>query len=402
MSVINQMLKDLDKRQAEQNTVAKTGQSVVTKHSNVKLILSIIVVIVIINIAGIFAWQLYSENQQLKTQAKENTAQLSKLEAQSKDNDTSNVEQKSNGEVVVEAIASTFETEQVAEKLEAQFNEIQQAALKEELVISTSTPSQAKEELEPISIDLAKDLSTQNSATQSTASTENIEPKKVIPETDQPTKVDDKRATELKVDTPQPRLSISRTQLSPQALAKKKISQAEQAMEVNELAKAESLFEEVLLLLPEHETARKQLAALWYGKKAYQDAINLLSQGIALAPQAEEMRLMSARIYFEQGQARQALNMLTPVSNSQRVELLALLANIAAQLNEHQKAGDAYRKLLDIESSVGRWWLGLAVSLDSQGQFKQASNAYSQAIVTGNLSNSTMQFARQRLSELGE
>lgn len=402
MSVINQMLKDLDKRQAEQNTVAKTGQPVVTKHSNVKLILSIIVVIVIINITGIFAWQLYSENQQLKTQAKENTAQLSKLEAQSKDNDTSNVEQKSNGEVVVEAIASTFETKPVAEKLEAQFSEIQQAALKEELVISTSTPSQAKEELEPISLDLAKDLSTQNSATQSTASTENIEPKKVIPETDQPTKVDDKRATELKVDTPQPRLSISRTQLSPQALAKKKISQAEQAMEVNELAKAESLFEEVLLLLPEHETARKQLAALWYGKKAYQDAINLLSQGIALAPQAEEMRLMSARIYFEQGQARQALNMLTPVSNSQRVELLALLANIAAQLNEHQKAGDAYRKLLDIESSVGRWWLGLAVSLDSQGQFKQASNAYSQAIVTGNLSNSTMQFARQRLSELGE
>lgn len=392
MSVINQMLKDLDKRQAEQNTMAKTGQPVVTKHSNVKLILSIIVVIVIINITGIFAWQLYSENQQLKTQAKENTAQLSKLETQSKDNDTSNVEQKSNGEVVVEAIASTFETKPVAEKLEAQFSEIQQAALKEELVISTSTPSQAKEELEPISLDLAKDLSTQNSATQSTASTENIEPKKVIPETDQPTKV----------DTPQPRLSISRTQLSPQALAKKKISQAEQAMEVNELAKAESLFEEVLLLLPEHETARKQLAALWYGKKAYQDAINLLSQGIALAPQAEEMRLMSARIYFEQGQARQALNMLTPVSNSQRVELLALLANIAAQLNEHQKAGDAYRKLLDIESSVGRWWLGLAVSLDSQGQFKQASNAYSQAIVTGNLSNSTMQFARQRLSELGE
>ena len=29
--------------------------------------------------------------------------------------------------------------------------------------------------------------------------------------------------------------------------------------------------------------------------------INLLSQGIAIAPQSEEMRLMSARIYFEQG-----------------------------------------------------------------------------------------------------
>ena len=197
-------------------------------------------------------------------------------------------------------------------------------------------------------------------------------------------------------------LTISRTQLSPQALATNKIAEAEQAIERNDIVKAESLFEEVLLVMPEHQMARKQLAALWYGKKSYQNAVNLLSQGIALAPQAEEMRIMSARIYFEQGQPRQAYNILKPLSHSVNTELQALLANTAAELNEHDNAALAYGKLIALEPNVGRWWLGSAVSLDSLGKFVPARDAYKQAIALSNLSMSAMQFARQRLIELGE
>jgi len=199
-----------------------------------------------------------------------------------------------------------------------------------------------------------------------------------------------------------PSLTISRTQLTPQALAANKITQAEQAIERNDILKAEALFEEVLLIIPEHETARKQLAALWYGKKSYQDAVNLLSQGIALAPQSEEMRLMTARIYYEQGQPRPAYNVLRPVNYSSNTELQILLANTAADLNEHDNAIVAYEKLIALEPHVGRWWLGSAVSLDSLGKFVLARDAYKQAITRNDLSNSAMQFARQRLIELGE
>jgi MSHA biogenesis protein MshN len=199
-----------------------------------------------------------------------------------------------------------------------------------------------------------------------------------------------------------PSLTISRTQLTPQALAANKITEAEQAIERNDIIKAEALFEEVLLIMPEHETARKQLAALWYGKKSYQDAVNLLSQGIALAPQSEEMRLMTARIYYEQGQPRPAYNVLSPVKHSTSTELQALLANTAADLSEHDNAIIAYQKLIALEPHIGRWWLGSAVSLDSLGKFVPARDAYKQAIARNNLSNSAMQFARQRLIELGE
>ena len=79
-----------------------------------------------------------------------------------------------------------------------------------------------------------------------------------------------------------------------------------------------------------------------------------------------------------------------------------MIANIASEINEYKSAANAYRKLLILEPNVGRWWLGLAVSLDSQGQFKLASNAYDEAITKGNLSSNALQFARQRVAELGE
>ena len=374
MSVINQMLKDLDKRQGEQVTDSNVTVPVTKKSSNTKLVAIIVIVILLVNIAGIFAWQLYAENQQLKTQAQQkqkvtnlatpkvgNTAVVSDTPELVTDKLENKV-----ATATVDKVTEPVATEAITDANKATSNETEMNAVAPEPLLAASTNV------------------VENSEKNTPAGHSQI-------------KEQEKEVLETK-----PTLTISRSQLSPKMLSEKKITEAERAMEANDLAKAESLFEEVLLLIPEHETARKQLAALWYGKKAYQDAINLLSQGIAIAPQSEEMRLMSARIYFEQGRARQALNLLNPINNSQRVDLQVLIANIASEINEYKSAANAYRKLLILEPNVGRWWLGLAVSLDSQGQFKLASNAYDEAITKGNLSSNALQFARQRVAELGE
>ena len=374
MSVINQMLKDLDKRQGEQVTDSNVTVPVTKKSSNTKLVAIIVIVILLVNIAGIFAWQLYAENQQLKTQA------------QQKQKVTNLATPK-----VVNTTVVSDTPELVTDKLENK--------------VATATVDKVTE---PVATEAIADA---NKATSNETEMNAVAPEPLLaasanvvesPEKNTPAGHSQVKEQEKEVLETKPTLTISRSQLSPKMLSEKKITEAERAMEVNDLAKAESLFEEVLLLIPEHETARKQLAALWYGKKAYQDAINLLSQGIAIAPQSEEMRLMSARIYFEQGRARQALNLLNPINNSQRVDLQVLIANIASEINEYKSAANAYRKLLILEPNVGRWWLGLAVSLDSQGQFKLASNAYDEAITKGNLSSNALQFARQRVAELGE
>ena len=374
MSVINQMLKDLDKRQSEQQSAANLAVSGPTKNSNSKLILVIVTAIIMLNVAGIFSWQLYSENQQLRMQVQQETMRLAREQSlaaaeKNKISATKRLEAKVPMAMVTSSLPSSNSSPKDDSTLESDLQQKNENKSKSNNIAVKMTEKNA------VSIKRSPLQATDNS----------IEPEPVN--------------TTLQAKSS---LTISRRQLSPQALAANKISEAEQAMERNNLAKAEALFEEVLLVMPEHETARKQLAALWYGKKSYRDAINLLSQGIALAPPAPEMRLMSARIYYQQGQARQAYNLLRPIKTSDSAEIQTLLANTSAELNEHTSAVSAYRKLITLAPDVGRWWLGVAVSLDSLGNFVPARDAYKQAIARNNLSSSAMQFARERLIELGE
>jgi MSHA biogenesis protein MshN len=368
------MLKDLDKRQSEQQSAANLAVSGPTKNSNSKLILVIVTAIIMLNVAGIFSWQLYSENQQLRMQVQQETMRLAREQSlaaaeKNKISATKRLEAKVPMAMVTSSLPSSNSSPKDDSTLESDLQQKNENKSKSNNIAVKMTEKNA------VSIKPSPLQATDNS----------IEPEPVN--------------TTLQAKSS---LTISRRQLSPQALAANKISEAEQAMERNNLAKAEALFEEVLLVMPEHETARKQLAALWYGKKSYRDAINLLSQGIALAPPAPEMRLMSARIYYQQGQARQAYNLLRPIKTSDSAEIQTLLANTSAELNEHTSAVSAYRKLITLAPDVGRWWLGVAVSLDSLGNFVPARDAYKQAIARNNLSSSAMQFARERLIELGE
>lgn len=392
MSVINQMLKDLDKRQGDQQDSANVSMPLTAKKSPTKFMFIIVAVIVIFNIIGWFGWQLYSENQQLKFQAQQEKSSINGQVYPS-------LEPSSNSTDVNIQPAPASKSSVVTKVVELAQEDINTLSA---LVDSTSSNTRVEKVAHvitaPSEVKNSTNVNKLNAAMGETNDTVIIvAPIKPVVELTLPEKVEEAIPVKVK-----PTLTISRSQLSPKALAANKITQAEKAMERNDLAKAESLFEEVLMLIPAHETARKQLAALWYGKKYYQDAINLLSQGIAIAPQAEEMRLMSARIYYEQEQTRQAYNILKSVNLSSSAEIQTLLANVSAELNEHESAIFSYRKLIAQEPEVGRWWLGLAVSLDSLGKFVPAIDAYKQAIAQNNLSTSAIQFAQQRLIELGE
>ncbi len=200
-------------------------------------------------------------------------------------------------------------------------------------------------------------------------------------------------------------MTITRSQLSPQELATKKLSRAKEALVNNDLAQAEKLFEEVVLILPSEKEARVQLAALWFGKKDYQAATNILSQGIALDPHDESLRMLKARIYMQinnHGMAFQVLQDLPNVEHNQNIEYQSLLATQAQNAEQLPFAIMAYLRLTKLQANVGRWWLGLAIAYDRNSEFTLAKNAYKLAIAQQDLSGSANEFARQRLQELGD
>jgi MSHA biogenesis protein MshN len=378
LSVINQMLKDLDQRQVEQQGSSNFTVPVSSPSSNKKLIFISLIVVILLNVSGIFVWQMYTENQTLKmsnTGEKNPVANKLKLTTARVNEDSKQTSKSSHWD------KSPAENELNQNDLNPK--------MRDNIAQSKTTP-ESNAPLKSIS------RNTINQNDKAVVPTNVINNNSSIPK-----KLADPIVEAAKKST----LKISRKQLSPRALAKQKLIRAEQALNNNNIAQAETLFEDVLLVMPEHKSARKQLAALWFGRQAYSDALNLLSQGIHLSPNDNEFRLMKARVYLQQNRVQQGfatLNNMPGVNEVVNVEYQSLRATTAQQLNEFSFAAQAYQILVNIEPSAARWWLGLAVAHDSNSEFEQASNAYKTALNKSGLSGSAETFARQRITELGE
>jgi len=197
-------------------------------------------------------------------------------------------------------------------------------------------------------------------------------------------------------------MSVSRRQLSADELAEQKLALAEKALAAKQVSKAEKLLEDVVIIRPSDSQSRKKLAALWFGRQAYQDAINILSQGIALNGQDSSLREMKARIFLKLGRFTAALNTLKPLANIKDEQYQVMLANTAQQAQQNKVAVEAYNMLIVMQPEQGRWQLGLAVLFDKNSQFKLASSAYKKALTKSDLSLSSENFIKQRIEVIGQ
>ena len=405
MSVINQMLKDLEQRD---NKSAPVGQiqnaSTAVSHSPKTLILVAIIVIVLINSIGIFVWKLYSENQSLKLAANANfeeklikQAKLSSVlslkptvvnnKKVTSVNDSSSEQtskQTSQQETQVSVVSNTVET------LNATKNTELENAHSRKIGERVEGEQKVNDEKAEVKIATDNALFIKNRLSKNRLSTNSLSNNKLS------------NNSLSKSPVSKSSMAVTRREIRPEDLAAQKMSQAKEAIELNKLEKAERLFEDILLLKPRDKDARKQLAALWFGRQDYQAALNLLSQGIVIDGLDSEFRLMKARIYLSLGEPQQAYQNLKGLAQTKDIEYQLALANTAQQIENFSAAINAYKVLLVMQPDVGRWWLGLAVAFDRNSEFEHAIPAYRTALEKGDLSASAVEFSKQRLQELGE
>jgi len=393
LSVINQMLKDLEQRSGDKPEVNTSAVPVpVAKSSNKKLVITTAAVLTLINIIAFWVWQLYQENQSLKSSQLDSPVVLS----------ANKVEPGSTTAKAPSPISSKSNHQGAEENALIEKNIVptdkKQTFVDGKDEIANNTPGNSQRQEQKVSA--ARVNTAQVEPTPAPVKTERLAQKEVS-KSSQPAldTLQDKKAP---APVEKSHLAIKRRQLTAEELVQQKMSQAEQAIVNNNAAKAEALFEEVLLLKPEQKEARKQLAALWFGRQAYQGAINLLAQGLALAPNNRDFRLMQARLYLSQGNKEQAYRVLKAMPDTVNSEYQLALANTAQQLGKFDAAIYAYKILVQLQPQNARWWLGLGVAHDSNGQFNRAAQAYQSALGQGGLSESAANFARQRITELGE
>ena len=430
MSVINQMLQDLEKRNTSADGETVSSPVVVTA-SPKSALLPVVLAVLITAILAAALW-LYVENQSLKQQTQAQTslvafeqtpsAKLNQLSSSKKSEPQSNtlplaeVAQTSTEPATpkVETIPAKPELQaepQTQSVLEPQFKQGKQA--------SESQDSTVNDGLTP-----STDVAALNAAQKTTQKTvQKTTEKTGLQSTSGATS---EAVSKAESATAKPSLTIARKQLTSVQLAAQKVNLAEQAMANKEGPKAEQLLQDALLVAPENKVARKQLAAIWFARGANQAAMNLLNQGIRLLPSEPDFRLMKAKILLKFSQQRQsqrdrepnqsesnqpekiapqlaqAYETLVVLPNVQQVEYQSLLATVAQQVQQLPAAINAYQQLVALQPKQAKWYLGLAIAFDQNSQFSNAFNAYQQALTIGGLSLQIQQFAQQRMTELGE
>ena len=378
MSVINEMLKDLDKRKAEQSTQSNRYQPNTIQAAKPNYV---ILVLVICFTAMITATAVYLLQNNTQTTT-------------SKVDDANSIKVASNTEIpVIDGQPAENKTaSRVVVKSEPVVKKAEKVVSAVDLTPTNRTPVNNNQQTNKV---VARTEPVITTIVASSDTVDVIAAKQQALPTQQnaiPNKVDNSGSNNL---------TISTVDLSPEQLSIKRLRQAKRYLKESRVDKAQALLEEAVILDPYHIEARKQLAALWFGAQYYEQAVNLLSQGVSLSPNNEDYRIMLARVYAVIAKPIKAFQVLNVLKTSPHIEYQVALANMAAQSDHHSDAVTAYQKLLAIRPNQGHWWLGMAISLDSDEQYGQAIVAYQHALKSAVLSQHSVEFAEQRLQDLG-
>jgi MSHA biogenesis protein MshN len=158
----------------------------------------------------------------------------------------------------------------------------------------------------------------------------------------------------------------------------------------------------LIALEPRNASARKRLASLEFAQGNPKRAAFLLDQGIKLSPADSSMRLMLARLLFREDRNAQALSLLIehPKSVIADNELLSFRAALAEKQKDYATSLQDYAVLLKRQPGNARWMLGLAISQDKQKMYGEAIITYKKVKSSNQLSTQVVSFVDGRLAAL--
>ncbi len=170
----------------------------------------------------------------------------------------------------------------------------------------------------------------------------------------------------------------------------------------NDQKNAQLALEEALSFSPAHLRARETLAAILLNTGRISEAANYLKEGLHLMPDAAPLAKLYARILMDQGDiaaAVMALEQARPTVTADP-EYYALLAALYQQMKKYAQAAQVYQQILLQRPGIAAWWMGLALAHDAMGQTVHALDAFQRAQRAGGLSNEVLKYVQTRIVAL--
>jgi len=167
------------------------------------------------------------------------------------------------------------------------------------------------------------------------------------------------------------------------------------------LSEAEDHLAGALRADPSHGAARQTYVAMLLEQHRVEAARRLLQEALAVSPAQPAFAVALARIYTEQRDYRNALEVLDKAGPAARnAEFQAMRGAVLQRLGKHAEAVEAYQNAIRIAPQPGTTWVGLAISLETLGRRPEAAQAYRRALDAGSLAAEAREYAESRARAL--
>lgn len=182
--------------------------------------------------------------------------------------------------------------------------------------------------------------------------------------------------------------------------------QAMELVRAGQVTDAVSKLQEFLGKTPKALHSRETLAGIMLSQGQLASATDLIAEGLAQAPENPAFIKLQGRVLMASGEYREALAFLERQYRGQQdtaladQEFLSLLAPLYQRQDRHVEAVRVFRQLLDLNPAQPQWWVGQAISLEALGMREDALAAYLRAARMPEIDARLKKYADGRISLL--
>ncbi len=150
---------------------------------------------------------------------------------------------------------------------------------------------------------------------------------------------------------------------------------------------------------PAMSQARQALLSVLVSQRQWPEAQQVARQGLELDARQTGWAVILARLQFEQGDAAAAVTTLEnyAVHAGADADYQSLFAYLLQEQQRPAEAAQRFQTALALRPNEGRWWFGLATAHEALGRTEEARGAYARARASGNLPADMLTLAEQKL-----
>lgn len=164
---------------------------------------------------------------------------------------------------------------------------------------------------------------------------------------------------------------------------------------------AEATLKQALLATPGDVAARQMLFGLLMEQRRGDEALTLLKEGLAAHPEQTQWASNAARLQVDKSDlagAWETLQGSLPAAAGQG-EYRAFCGTVLSRLKRYGEAIEHYQAALRTNQTEGRWWVGMALAFEAQGKMPESRAAFARAQASGNLPPELAAYVESKLRQ---